>query len=129
MDDASRIMEITSALCVNSNDVEPERIATVEGKRLDGATVRKLHVGEQILFLEVRRRKGMIDATHRHDDHETVAYLVSGKMRLVIDGQEFIATAGSSWRHPAGADHYSEALEDCVQIEVKSPPRKTWTSE
>ena len=41
--------------------------------------------------------------------------------------REFIAEPGDVWRHPAGVAHYSEALEACVQIEIKSPARKTWT--
>ena len=41
-------------------------------------------------------------------------------------GREFIAGPGDSWVHPRGVPHYSEALEDCVQIEVKSPPIRTW---
>ena len=39
-----------------------------------------------------------------------------------------VAGPGSVWRHDPGVVHYSEALEDCVQIEIKSPPCKTWTS-
>lgn len=37
-----------------------------------------------------------------------------------------VAEPGSVWRHPPGVVHHSEALEDCVQIEVKSPPCRTW---
>jgi quercetin dioxygenase-like cupin family protein len=48
-------------------------------------------------------------------------------MKLVIDGQAFVARAGDAWRHPPGVPHWSETLEDCVAIEIKSPPRKTWT--
>jgi len=129
MDDASRHLDVTPYLSIDNAAVTPEKIATVEGKRLDGVTVRKLHAGEDMLLLEVRRKKGVIDSTHRHDDHETVSYLISGKLRLIIGGKESIAGPGTSWRHPRGVDHYSEALEDCVQVEVKSPPRKTWTSE
>jgi len=46
-------------------------------------------------------------------------------LRNVIDGKEFIAEPGATWRHPTGVVHSSEALEDCVQIESKTPPRKT----
>jgi quercetin dioxygenase-like cupin family protein len=50
-------------------------------------------------------------------------------MRLVIGGEEFIAEPGDAWLHPRGVPHFSEALEDCIQVEVKSPPRKTWRSD
>ena len=44
-----------------------------------------------------------------------------------IGDAEFIAEPGDVWRHPAGVPHFSEALEESVQIEIKSPARKTWT--
>ena len=48
---------------------------------------------------------------------------------LLIGGKEFIAEPGTSWIHPRGVEHFSEALEDCEQLEIKSPPRKTWVTE
>lgn len=89
-------------------------------------TIKPLLVGNDMLFLQAFKAKGMQDPVHQHDDHESIAYLVSGRMRLVIGGEEFIAEAGDAWMHPRGVPHFSEALEDCIQVEVKSPPRKTW---
>lgn len=122
-----RMLEITDYYHINSKDIEPEVISAVEGVEEQGhVTVKKMMVGEEILLLEVRRKKGLIDPVHKHMDHESMGYLISGKLRLIIGGKDFIATPGSSWVHPVGVDHYSEALEDCLQIEIKSPPRKTW---
>lgn len=72
------------------------------------------------------RKKGLIDPLHQHDDHESMAILLPGKLRMVIDGNESILGPGDSWLHPHGVPHYSEAHEDCVQIEIKSPPIRTW---
>ncbi|MBM3515049.1 MAG: cupin domain-containing protein [Alphaproteobacteria bacterium] len=125
----SRIMQQTKSVFVNARDIAAERIAAVEGAKEHGdVTVKVLHVGQETLMLEVFRKQGLIDPVHRHDDHETVAYLIEGQLRVKIGDEEFIAEPGSSWRHPVGVDHYSEALTDCRQIEVKSPPRKTWVS-
>lgn len=44
---------------------------------------------------------------------------------MLIAGREFIAGPGDSWVHPRGVPHYSDALKDCVQIEVESPPIRT----
>jgi quercetin dioxygenase-like cupin family protein len=108
----------------------PERLAAVEGVKPKGRVeVRRAMVGNEILMLHVFREKGLIDPVHKHDDHETVAYLIKGKLRLVIGGKEFIAGPGTSWIHPRGVEHFSEALEDCEQLEIKSPPKKTWVSE
>ena len=38
-----------------------------------------------------------------------------------------VEDAGAEGGAPPGAPHYSEALEECVQIEIELPARKTWT--
>ena len=81
---------------------------------------------ETMLMLQVFREKGVKDPVHRHDDHETCCHLISGRLKLTIGGETFTAEPGDSWFHPKGIDHTSEALEDSIQIEVKSPPVKTW---
>lgn len=125
-----RTLEKTSGYFTVRDQVEPERLAEVEGvKMLGQVDVRKLMVGDEILLLHVHRKKGLVDPKHKHDDHETIAYLIKGRLRLVIGGKEFIAEPGTAWIHPPGVEHFSEALEDCEQLEIKSPPRKTWVSE
>ena len=112
------------------DDIAAERLTAVEGVKEQGhVEARKLLVGDEILMLHVFRKKGLIDPVHKHMDHESMGYLISGRLRLVIGGEETIAEAGTAWMHPAGVDHYSEALEDCEQLEIKSPPRKTWVSD
>ena len=125
-----RYIAPTHGYFTTCQELAPERLAAVEGVKPKGRVeVRRAMVGNEILMLHVFREKGLIDPVHKHDDHETVAYLISGKLRLVIGGEEFIAGPGTSWIHPRGVEHYSEALEDCVQLEIKSPPRKTWVTE
>lgn len=106
-------------------------ITSVEGVTEEPGklTLKPLLVGEEILFLQAFKAKGMKDPLHQHDDHESIGYLISGRMRIVIGGQESIAEPGDAWLHPRGVPHFSEALEDCVQVEVKSPPRKTWINQ
>lgn len=130
MNSDPRSLEPTVGFFTVRDAIEPERLASVEGVRPQGKVeVRRVMVGNEILMLHVLREKGLIDPVHKHDDHETMAYLIKGRLRLVIGGEEFIAEAGTSWRHPRGVEHFSEALEDCEQLEIKSPPRKTWTTE
>ena len=52
--------------------------------------------------------------------------LLYGKLRLHIGEQSFLAEPGDVWMHPQGVPHYSEALADSCQIEVKAPACKTW---
>jgi quercetin dioxygenase-like cupin family protein len=105
-----------------------DRMTTLEGAASAGEmTIKPLVIGDDMLLIELFEAKGVRVPEHTHDDHESIVYLVKGSMRLVIDGREFIARAGDAWLHPRGVPHWSETLEDCVAIEVKSPPRKTWT--
>ena len=105
-----------------------DRITSLEGAASAGTvTIKPMVVGDHMLLIEIFQEKGVRVPEHAHGDHESMVYLVKGSMKLVIDGQEFVARAGDAWRHPPGVVHWSETLEDCVSIEIKSPPRKTWT--
>jgi len=115
---------------VRNRLVSAERVNRLEGQPTDeggtALTIKALLAGREMLLMEVRREKGLLDTEHAHPDHESICYLVSGRMRVVIGGESFIAEPGDSWIHPPGVMHYHETLEDSVQIEAKSPPRKAW---
>jgi quercetin dioxygenase-like cupin family protein len=128
MTDKSREMPAT-AVFYPASGAEERQITSIEGGQMEGTgilTLTPLVVGDEIMYIQAFKQKGMIDPEHIHPDHESLGYLASGKLRLVIDGEEFIANPGDTWLHRRGVPHYSEALEDSVQIEVKSPPTKTW---
>lgn len=123
----TRRLPSTNRMFATSADVPPETITSVEGVVEQGhLMVKKLLVGDEILMLDVFRGKGLVDPVHKHMDHESMGYLISGKLRLVIGGQEFVAGPGTAWVHPVGVEHFSEALEECHQLEIKCPPMKTW---
>lgn len=112
---------------VAAGNAPVDLIEEVEGQRLDKPVeVKVVMKSDTMLMLSITRPKGMRDPTHQHDDHETSCHLVSGKLKLWIGGEEFVAAPGDTWFHPKGVPHWSEALEDSVQVEVKSPPVKTW---
>ena len=104
MTDPSRLMALSQGFFSVRDQIPPERLASVEGAKPQGnIEVRRMMVGNEILMLHVFREKGLIDPVHKHMDHETVAYLIRGRLRLVIGGEEFIAEAGTSWIHPQGS--------------------------
>ena len=124
---SERTLSKTAGFVALNAQVAMQRLATVEGRgdNLD-VTVKPLLVGDEGLLLEIVQAKGTLVPRHQHDDHESLIYLVRGRMRLVIDGTETVVGPGDAWIHPRGVPHHSEALEECVTIEVKTPPRKTW---
>jgi len=122
-----RTLEPLDAVHRHPDELVEETVRAIEGVVQQGhLSVEVLMVTEEMVMMKIRRAKGLIDPSHVHEDHESVATLISGRMRNYIGDQEFISEAGSVWRHPPGVVHSSEALEDCVQIEVKTPARKTW---
>ncbi|MBM3504531.1 MAG: hypothetical protein FJX65_11720 [Alphaproteobacteria bacterium] len=109
-------------------DILRETIHAVEGvKEPEGMYLKVLMVTENMLVFRAWKQKGVVDPWQVHDDHESVATLIAGKMKMWIGDREFLCQPGDVWRHPQGVRHMSEALEDVVLIEVKSPARKTWT--
>ena len=128
---ADRSLPKTAGHFIRNSDVPAEHVKALEGQPESQSgrnlSIKPLMVGQDMVFLEAHREKGLVDPEHSHPDHESICYLVRGKVRVVIAGEEFIAEPGDTWIHPAGVPHYHEALEDSVQIEIKSPPKKTWT--
>ena len=126
---APRLLPKSAGVFFPSASARVDRMTTLEGAASTGeVTIKPLVVGNDMLLIELFEAKGVRVPEHTHDDHESIVYLVKGSMRLVIGGREFIARAGDAWLHPRGVPHWSETLEDCVAIEIKSPPRKTWSS-
>lgn len=127
--DEPRILPKTRNFLAEGSKLPTVRMGVLEGQASAGQVdLKPLLVGEDMLMIELFEKAGVRVPEHSHDDHESVVYLVKGRMRLVIDAKEFIAQAGDAWIHPKGVKHWSETLEDCLAIEIKSPPRKTWNT-
>ena len=70
--------------------------------------------------------KGEIVPEHSHHN-EQISYIVSGVLKFVLGGKdEIIVRGGEVLVIPSNLSHSAEALEDCVAIDVFSPPRQDW---
>jgi quercetin dioxygenase-like cupin family protein len=109
------------------SQAERVEITRVEGRPLDvPAVVRVLGEGDAMLTLEVTMPAGQSSPPHVHD-HESVGYVVSGRVRVVIGGEESELAAGDGFVHPPGVEHTLTAVGgEAVWLEVKSPPARTW---
>ena len=124
---ADRIIPPMTELFRRDADIPETPLTVVEGGRFDNPpSFKLLMVTPDMHCLKVYRKQGFIDPRHTHDDHSTVCCLLYGKLVLHIGEQTFQADPGDVWMHPQGVPHYSEALEDSCQIEVKAPACKTW---
>jgi quercetin dioxygenase-like cupin family protein len=103
-------------------DVEAVAVNAVEGKPMYGGDmlVKPLIKGEEMTFLEIHYAAGVGAPLHAHS-HESIAYVVKGRVKSTVGEEAFIMGPGDVCRHPKGMLHGLEALEDSVVVEIKSP--------
>jgi quercetin dioxygenase-like cupin family protein len=107
--------------CKNA-DVQAIAVNAVEGKPVYGGAllVKPLIKGDEMTFLEIHYAAGVGSPLHTHT-HESIAYVVKGKVKSTVGAEEFIMGPGDVGRHPAGVLHGLEAIEESVVVEIKSP--------
>lgn len=88
----------------------------------DGVRLKTLVHGEKTHLCEFRIDKGSMVPKHSHP-HEQTGYLVSGRVKFIVEDEEFEAEPGDSWCLPGDIVHAAETLEDSVIVEVFSPVR------
>src|SRR5262245_17416057 len=103
-------------------DVEAMAVSAVEGKPLYGGDmlVKPLIKGDEMTFLEIHYAAGVGAPLHAHT-HESIAYVVRGKVKSTVGTDEFIMGPGDVCRHPKGVLHGLEAIEDSLVVEIKAP--------
>jgi quercetin dioxygenase-like cupin family protein len=105
-----------------NDDVDTIDVKAVEGGAVYGGSllVKALMQGNNMTLLEARYEPGVGAPEHTHT-HETIVYVVRGRMRTMIDGKEYILDPGDACRHPTGVRHTVEAIEPSLVVEIKSP--------
>jgi len=103
-------------------DVQAVTVSAVEGKPLYGGEmlVKPLMKGDEMTFLEIHYAPGVGAPLHAHT-HESIAYVVRGKVKSTVGSEEFIMGPGDVCRHPTGVLHGLEAIEESVVVEIKAP--------
>jgi quercetin dioxygenase-like cupin family protein len=105
------------------------RIAKASGdgyiEVMEGIERKTLVFGDKTLLAEFRLKKGKTLPVHKHPQEQT-GYLVSGHIKLIIDGEKYDMTPGDSWAIPGNVTHGAEIIEDSVAIEIFSPLREDY---
>jgi quercetin dioxygenase-like cupin family protein len=103
-------------------DVKAVAVTAVEGKPMYGGDmlVKPLIEGDAMTLLEIYYAAGVGAPLHAHT-HESLVYVVKGKVKSTVGSQEFIMGPGDVCRHPKGIEHGLEALQESIVVEVKSP--------
>ena len=88
-----------------------------------GVTRRVLATSDLMMVVEFTFDKGVEVSQHTHP-HDQLGYVVSGRMRMVVDGRAAECGPGDSYHAPSNVPHSGVALDPSVLIDVFSPPRE-----
>ena len=78
-----------------------------------------------ITIARIGLSKGGVVPTHSHVN-EQVMNIISGALKVILDGAETTLRAGHSLVIPPNVPHSVEAVEDTVAVDVFSPAREDW---
>lgn len=91
---------------------------------VEGDVERYIYTGSNIQLVEYRFPANKTFPAHKHDIHEQMGYLVSGKMEFTIGGETRILNPGDYYHAPIGIVHSTRTFaEPAVLIDIFSPPR------
>ena len=96
-------------------------IRSVEGKPIEGKILAKqLIKGEEMTLIEIQLERGVVTPRHAHS-HESLIYVVKGKLKSMVGGEVYILGPGDVCRHPREVPHFVEALDESTFVEIKAP--------
>ncbi len=89
---------------------------------IPGLIRRTLVSGSELMICRFDLDSGVVIPSHAHP-HDQAGYVVSGKIRITVDGKSCDLGAGDSYSAPSGALHSAVAMEASVVVDTFSPPR------
>ena len=102
-------------------DTDVLAIKTVEGKAIAGSLlIKPLIEGEEMTLMEIQLSAGVSSPPHAHD-HESLVYVVKGKLKAVVGDRTLVLGPGDVCRRPRDVSHFLEALDNSTFVEIKSP--------
>ncbi|AOS62812.1 cupin domain-containing protein [Actinoalloteichus hymeniacidonis] len=107
-------------------DVVITPAAGVDGaEAFPGLLRRVLAYNDRLMLVEHVMEEGSVFPRHSHP-HEQLAYLVSGRVRVVAGDETFEAGPGDSFVVRGGVEHQVWALERSVALDVFTPFREDY---
>lgn len=97
-------------------------------KTFKGVDLDSLAVGEKSMVTKMNYVTGNFATLHTHP-HEQCGYVISGKYRLIVDGDtkiDVIMHAGDTYAIPGNTPHSFEVLEGGEVVDVFTPQREDY---
>ena len=80
---------------------------------------------DQLMLVRHYFEQGWVGASHSHPHHQLV-YVISGSIRVDIDGKTFDVHTGDSFVVDGGVEHQASALEPSEVLDVFTPVREDY---
>src|SRR5881394_28189 len=97
-------------------------------ERVSDMIERRLITGDRMMLAHVYLKRGCVVPKHSHEN-EQLTYILEGTLRFHM-GEDLSETidvkAGEVLFIPSNVPHRAEALEDCLDVDIFSPPRADW---
>ena len=90
-----------------------------------GVSRKTMTSGEKMMLIEVSMDECAVVPMHTHP-HEQTGYLSAGRLRFQIGEETRELGPGDCWMIPGNVPHEVTAIEDCVVIDIFSPPREEY---
>ena len=94
-------------------------------EELSDKVSRQYVYGKEAMLARFVFKKGAIIPEHQHPN-EQITYILKGAVKVTLQGKEIIVRSGEVLIIPPNVTHKFEALEDTIDLDVFSPPRKDW---
>lgn len=87
---------------------------------------RKIVTGEREMLAQIYLKKGALVPMHSHES-EQMTYVLQGALRVRVGDEELTVREGEVVHIPSHLQHQAEALDDTLELDLFSPPRRDWT--
>ncbi len=101
---------------------------TVPQEQLGDSITRQIISGDELMMVKLTMKAGAVVKHHSHPN-EQMTYILKGRIRFTHGlemEQSTILCAGDVLHFPANIPHAAECLEDTVDLDIFTPPRRDW---
>src|SRR3954454_21674779 len=101
------------------------RWSDIQSEAITPFIARRYITGERITIARFELRRGGIVPRHSHEP-EQISYVVTGRLKFVLNAQELVVGAGEVVQIPSRVEHEVQVLEDAEVLDMFSSVRQDW---